>query len=115
MTQKTSGRAAHPATKAVPGERRDAGPLASGDNRRAVEATLAELERMGRLETTDAARVQMLRSMADALDRKPWNSQMWKVYGEALGELTASGDDDDEAIQAVIDELQSSGGNATEG
>jgi hypothetical protein len=83
----------------------------SGENRRAIDSTLAELDRMGRLEGIDAARVQMLRSMADALDRKPWNSQMWKVYGEALGELTASGDDDD-AIQAVIDELQSSSGDA---
>lgn len=40
-------------------------------NAQAIEQTLAELDRMGRLEKIDAARVQALRSIAAALDENP--------------------------------------------
>lgn len=60
---------------------------------------------MGRIEEVDAARVQMLRSMAEALDSKPYNSQMWKEYREALWELTADGDDAD-SIADLLDHLR---------
>lgn len=51
---------------------------------------------MGRLEAVDAAKVQMLRSMADSLDAKPYNSQMFKEYRETLEGLTADGDGSDQ-------------------
>jgi hypothetical protein len=63
--------------------------------------TLAELERIGRLEPVDAARVQMVRSMADSLDQRPNNSQMWHEYRETVRGLIASGDDGGELDAAL--------------
>lgn len=79
-------------------------PGAVGPNVTAVEVTLAELRRMGRLEEVDAARVQAIRSIASALDQHPFNSQMWREYREALEGLTAD-DGDDGSIDDLIDEL----------
>lgn len=76
-------------------------------NAAAIEVTLAELGRMGRLEEVDAARVQALRSMAAALDENPFNSQMWREYLEAIEGLVAD-DDDDGSVDELIDELSSS-------
>lgn len=69
-------------------------------NLEAVESTLAELYRMGRLEVVDAAKVQAVRSMAQSLDEKPFNSQMFHEYLAALEGLTADGDSD-----GSVDEL----------
>lgn len=69
-------------------------------NLEAVESTLAELYRMGRLEVVDAAKVQAVRSMAQSLDEKPFNSQMFHEYLAALEDLTADGDSD-----GSVDEL----------
>ncbi len=80
------------------------GPDAAGANVVAIEETLAELKRMGRLEKIDAARVQALRSMAAALDQNPFNSQMWREYREALGGLTAD-DSTSDPIDDLLDEL----------
>lgn len=74
----------------------------------AIEVTLAELVRMGRLEDVDAARVQALRSIAAALDENPFNSQMWREYREAIEGLTADDGDRDDSIEDLIDELSSS-------
>jgi hypothetical protein len=73
-------------------------------NVEAMEKTLAALEIAGRIDEVDAARVQALRSMAEALDAKPFNSQMWREYRESLEGLTASGADDG-AIEALLAEL----------
>lgn len=78
-----------------------------GANRQAVEETLQALSELGRLEDVDAARVQMLRSMADALDLNPFNSQMWHEFGEAIEGLTADGSDDDDEIQKLLDAMSS--------
>lgn len=75
-------------------------------NQNAMEQTLAALASQGRLEEVDAARVQALRSMAEALDAKPFNSQMWREYREALEGLTAD-ESDGGAIEALLDELRS--------
>src|SRR5258707_3229461 len=45
-----------------------------------VEQTLRELRRLGRLEKIDAAAVQMLRSMARALDEDPGDCARWRQY-----------------------------------
>lgn len=73
-------------------------------NLSAVEQTLEALRSAGRLEPVDAAHVQALRSMAAALDANPFNSQMWKEYREAIGELRAD-DGDDGEVQALLDRL----------
>lgn len=62
-------------------------------NRAACEETLREVERIGRVKSIDAARVQTLRAMATALDLDPFNAQMWREYGEALERLTSDADD----------------------
>jgi hypothetical protein len=77
----------------------------AGANGVAVEQTLAELRRLGRVEKIDAARVQALRSMAAALDQNPFNSQMWREYREALGALSADDGDDGTAVDQLIDQL----------
>ena len=74
-------------------------------NREAVDKTLAELERVGRLEAIDAARIQAVRSIADALDDRPYNSQMWREYRETLKELLT--DDGAGDVDRLIAELSS--------
>ncbi len=68
-----------------------------------IERTLKELRRLGRIEAIDAARVQMARSMATALDADPSNAALWRQYREALRELTAN--DDDGSADAALAEL----------
>ncbi len=75
-----------------------------GSNVDAMEETLIALGKAGRIEDVDAARVQALRSMAQALDDKPFNSQMWREYREALEGFTAN-DADDGALEALLAEL----------
>lgn len=72
-----------------------------GRNTDALTRTLSELERMGRLEPVDAARVQALRSMAVALDGDASNAALWRQYREALTELRADDDADDSFAQAL--------------
>lgn len=85
--------------------RRQKHPQVGGDNRRALERTLELLRFEGRLENLDAARVQMLRSVADKLDKGDQPAQLWKVYGEALEDITRKkdepGDDLKEALAAI--------------
>jgi hypothetical protein len=81
-------------------------PGPGGPNVRAIVVTLGELRRMGRLEKVDEARVQALRSMAEALDQNPFNSQMWREYREALEGLTAD-DSSSDAVDDLLDELSS--------
>lgn len=84
-------------------------PKANGStNAAAIEVTLSALERMGRLEDVDAARVQALRSMAAALDEHPFNSQMWREYREAIAGLTADDSSRDGSIDDLLDELSTS-------
>lgn len=75
---------------------------ATGPNAHAIAITLSELRRIGRLEKIDEARIQALKSMAEALDQNPFNSQMWREYREAIGGLTA---DDSNAGSSVVDDL----------
>ena len=80
----------------------------TGANAKAIEVTLAELRRMGRLEQVDEARVQAVRSMAEALDLNPFNSQMWKEYREAIGGLTADDGDAGPSLDDLLDDLSTS-------
>lgn len=76
-----------------------------GPNRRAAEETLAELRRMGRLEEIDAARVQTIRSIADALDVDDTNAQLWRTYREAIEDLMRADDDADDALTKALAEI----------
>lgn len=71
-----------------------------GDNASELGKTLAALRRMGRLEAIDSARLQMLRTMAGALDVNPQNAALWKQYREALKDLIA-----DDSADSLGDEL----------
>jgi hypothetical protein len=75
-----------------------------GPNASAVEVTLTELERMGRLEEVDAAQVAALRSLAQAVDWWPDNAQLWRQYREALADLTH--DDDDGELDELLAEIR---------
>ena len=73
----------------------------------AMERTLTELKRLGRFEDVDAARVQALRSMAMALDERPYNSQMWKELRESLNEVLEADEDADDLVAAALAEISS--------
>lgn len=68
-------------------------------------ATLAELDRLGRLEKIDTARVELVRGLATAVDKMPGNASLWRQYREALGELTF--DDGGGSFDDAIEELYS--------
>lgn len=74
-----------------------------GDNASELGKTLAELNRCGRLEKIDSAKVQMLRSMARALDADPANAALWRQYRESLKELTA--DDSNASVDEALADL----------
>lgn len=63
-----------------------------GPNARALEVTLSELVRLGRLEDIDSAEVQVMRSLAQAVDWWPSDAQLWRQYREALREVTDADD-----------------------
>lgn len=71
----------------------------------AMDRTLAELERLGRFEEVDAARVQALKTMAATLDANPFNSQMWRELRESLGEVMKADDDADDGLAAALDAI----------
>ena len=71
----------------------------------AMRRTLVELERLGRFEAVDAARVQALMSMAESLDQNPFNSQMWRELRESLNEVTRADDDADDGLAAALAQI----------
>lgn len=78
-----------------------------GENRRALEVTLAEMTRLGRFEDIDAATVQTLRSLADAVDRWPDEAQLWRQYREALTEVMKADDEADDSLTAALADIRS--------
>ncbi len=74
-----------------------------GDNASELGKTIAELRRFGRIEDIDAARLQMLRSMARAVDADPANAALWRQYREALKDLTAN--DSHASVDKALSEL----------
>jgi hypothetical protein len=74
-----------------------------GNNASELGRTLAELDRMGRLEKVDAARMQMARSMARALDKDPSNAALWRQYHVVVKELIS--DDGDGSVADALEEL----------
>lgn len=75
-----------------------------GTNASELGRTLSHLREMGRLEKVDAAHVQMLRTMARALDDNPQNAALWRQYREALQQLTRGESDGrlDDALNGLF-------------
>lgn len=80
-----------------------------GTNAAALATTLQQLRNLGRLEEIDAARVQMLRTMASALDEEPTRAALWKEYRAALKELMA--DDSSSTVDDALAGLFADVGN----
>jgi hypothetical protein len=72
-----------------------------GRNRRELEKTISILKDENRIKDIDAAKLQIARSVADALDSDPSNAQMWKVYCSLVDELTEETDASDETDDEV--------------
>jgi hypothetical protein len=75
-------------------------------NVEAFAVTLMELERLGRVETIDAARVEALRLMAAALDADPGKAALWQQYREALAEIVRSDDAVDSDLAEAVAALR---------
>jgi hypothetical protein len=76
-------------------------------NRDAVEMTIEILHGLGRLEKIDSATVTMARLLASAVDDSPSSYGLWKQYREALLQLRAIGDNDDQDFAAYMEQLDS--------
>lgn len=80
----------------------------AGENAKALETTLAALKESDRIKPVDAANVQLLRSMARALDQGPANAALWRLYREALAELLGAEESGrDGGVFAAIQAIQS--------
>lgn len=75
-------------------------------NVEAMEATVGELERLGRVEAIDAARVQVLRSLALAVDERPHSPGLWSEYRAALSEVLEADDDVDDSLEAELKKIR---------
>ena len=113
MTANTGKRTATPrrqpaakkVTKKVAVPRRKAANPAHGTNRRAAEATIDALRAAGRLETIDSARVTMLQTLADAVDKDAANASLWREYRAAETALREVSDDDTDDFASLLSQL----------
>lgn len=76
-----------------------------GLNRAALETTLEALRTAGRLELIDAARVQIARTLATAVDLEPGSAILWREYRAAekalREESEAHGDSFDQLLASL--------------
>lgn len=82
-------------------------PDFAGCNLDALERTLTQLRQSGRLEPVDAARVQTLRSLAQTVDDKPYDAQLWRQYREALSEVLDADGPADDQLSAALEAIRS--------
>lgn len=80
---------------------------AYASNTTALNATLTELHRLGRIETLDAAQVQLVRSLAAAVDADPASAGLWRQYREALADLLRADEDADQELAEALEALRS--------
>jgi hypothetical protein len=73
-----------------------------GSNRVAMQILIDTLWNMGRLEKIDAARIEICRLLADAVDANPENANLWRQYREAEDVLRTVGANDVEDFNSVI-------------
>lgn len=78
----------------------------AGSNRIAVDTTLKSLEASGKVGGVNEALVQLVRSLADAVDRDPQNASLWREYRGAVGDLLKLGSDDTDAFADLVTRLR---------
>ena len=80
-----------------------------GPNREAIEITIEALRRDDRLDDVDAARLQIVRGLASAVDAQPDNPVIWREYRAAeqalRKETEAHGDPFDKLIAEISAEM----------
>jgi hypothetical protein len=80
-------------------------------NRDAVANTIKALEVEGRLTSADAAIVQMVEGLADAVDNDPGNASLWREFRaalETLRTLNLEVENDQDEISIIIAALRGS-------
>ena len=80
-------------------------------NRDAVAETIKALEIEGRLTSADAAIVQMVEGLADAVDNDPGNASLWREFRaalETLRQIGLEGEQDEDEISVIIAALRGS-------
>jgi hypothetical protein len=87
----------------------------TGRNRKAVDATIATLRSLGRLEAVDEALVTAAQTLADAVDAEPGHASLWREYRSALNDLRGvGGSDDDDEFSKVLAALRPEVGDVEE-
>ena len=88
----------------------------AGRNRKAVDATIAALRSLGRLEPVDDALIVAARSLADAVDAEPGHASLWREYRSALSDLRGAGgsDETDDEFESVLAALRPQVGDGAE-
>lgn len=76
-------------------------------NTEALQRTLGHLQSSGRIEPVDAARVEALRSLAQAVDDKPYDAPLWRQYREALSEVLDADRSADDSLSQALDAIRS--------
>lgn len=79
---------------------------APATNVEAFAATLGVLRKLGRVEALDAAQVQLVASLAAAVDADPQSSGLWRQYREALADLLRADDDADQELTKALEALR---------
>lgn len=80
-------------------------------NREAVSETISALNVEGRLTSADAAIVQMVEGLADAVDADPGNASLWREFRaalETLRTLNVEVENDQDEISFIIAALRGS-------
>ncbi len=75
-------------------------------NAEALEETLKALNLAGRLEQIDSAAVEMLRSLAAAIDANPDKAALYREYRETLSEVRAAGDESDDDLSEALAQIR---------
>jgi hypothetical protein len=86
---------------------------AQGQNVQAMENTIAELEKAGRLSSIDSARVQICRHLARMVDEWPENPTLWREYRTAEKALREESENYGDPFDQLIRTLSAEVGNET--
>jgi hypothetical protein len=84
---------------------------AYGRNRTAAETTIAALETHGSLGDVDAARVALVRALADAVDADPTNASLWREYRAAEQALREADDSTSDEFTRLLAALSAEMGD----
>ena len=77
-------------------------PREISGNLEAIDQVIQALTNAGRLETVDAARVQIARRLARAVDENPENVGLWQQYRAAESALREMSTNDDDGLRDLF-------------